>query len=129
MTNQEVIEFFKNKGATNDFKIVNSPMFVAIDIVDDEFGNKKVVNRSMSVENVPLTTNFSLDQFIETNLTNDTIKCYIYNDCFGGISLNGTQFNPMVFDDNMTFIKYKGVMEDKLVTRRRKLKILMEKMK
>jgi len=129
MTNQEVKDFFISKGATNDFKIVNYPMFVAMNIVDDENGGKKVVQRNLMVDDVPLNGNFSLDQFIETNLTNDAIKCYIYNDWFGGTSLNGTQFNPMVFDDNMTSIRYKGIIEDKLVTRSRKLKIIIDKMK
>ena len=104
-------------------------MFTAMDIVNDEFGNKQIVSRNLIVDDITFNSSFSLDQFIETNLTNDAIKCYIYNDWFGGTSLNGTQINPMVFDDNMTQIRYKGVIEDKIKTRWRKLKILMEKMK
>jgi hypothetical protein len=118
MTNQEVIDFFRSKGATSDFKIVDSPMFVHWEIVGDSNVGYIVTNKNMMVDAIAFNNDFSLDQFVKSNLTNDVIKCYIYND----------QYSGQIFDDSMTRIRYKGVVDEKVKARWYKIKKIKERM-
>ena len=116
MTNQEVKDFFISKGAISDFKIVDSPMFVHYEMVGDSNVGYTLTSKNAMVDTIALDNNFSLDQFVESNLIHGAIKCYIYND------------TDQVFDDNMTRIRYKGVVDEKVKARWYKIKKIKERM-
>ena len=106
MTHQEIIDFFKQRGAIGEFKIVDSPLFTHMYIEKNA-----VLSQTLRIGDASIT---SVDDFIQTRVNIPNKYMYIYA--------------GQDFSDNMKYMRYTAIPKDIMEVRRFKLNRLKEKM-